>query len=553
MENNTGNKLPVCVIGHKNPDTDSVCSAICYAALKKKLTGMDYVPKIAGSINSETEFVLRKAGVKKPELITDVRTQVSDIEIRKVAGVDGSISLKNAWEIMQREKLVTLPVTNQEKLAGLITIGDIARTYMEVYENDILSQAETKYSNIVDTLRGTIVVGDEHGLFEHGKVIIGAANPDLMESYIQPGDLVILGNRYESQLCAIEMSAACVVVTDGAKVSLTIQKMAASHNCMIISTPYDTYTVARLINQSMSVSYFMKNEDLISFHLEDYIDNIQGIMASKRYRYFPILDENDKLAGLISRRNVLSANKKKLILVDHNEKNQAVDGVDEAEILEIIDHHRIGNIETVKPIVFRNQPLGCTATIIYQMYKEKNIPIGKKIAILLCSAILSDTLMFRSPTCTEYDKAVAGELAELVDMNIEEYACEMFQAGSNISKKSEKEIFYQDFKRFNIEKTTIGIGQINSMSSEELDTIQERITPYMKTVLTDEKFDMLFFMLTNIPEKSTRLLFMGDRSEMIIDKAFGPHQRQEDSVDLAGVVSRKKQILPDLMEAILQK
>lgn len=185
MENNTGNKLPVCVIGHKNPDTDSVCSAICYAALKKKLTGMDYVPKIAGSINSETEFVLRKAGVKKPELITDVRTQVSDIEIRKVAGVDGSISLKNAWEIMQREKLVTLPVTNQEKLAGLITIGDIARTYMEVYENDILSQAETKYSNIVDTLRGTIVVGDEHGLFEHGKVIIGAANPDLMESYIQ--------------------------------------------------------------------------------------------------------------------------------------------------------------------------------------------------------------------------------------------------------------------------------------------------------------------------------------------------------------------------------
>lgn len=550
-------KRKTIVIGHKNPDTDSICSAICYANLKTSITGKEYVPCRAGHINEETQFVLNYFGVEAPELVSNVKTQVRDIEIRETAGVDRNISLKKAWNLMQDANVVTLPAVNANNvLEGLITVGDITKSYMNVLDSSILSKARTQYSNIIETLEGQLVIGEESAYFDQGKVLIAAANPDLMEYYIAPHDLVILGNRYESQLCAIEMEADCIIVCEGAAVSMTIRKLAQERGCTVITTPYDTYTAARLINQSMPISYFMKTENLITFEDGDFIDDIKDVMASKRHRDFPILDKDGKYKGMISRRNLLGARGKQIVLVDHNEKNQAVDGIENAEILEIIDHHKLGTVETIAPVFFRNQPLGCTATIVYQMYNENSVPMDKKIAGLLCSAIISDTLLFRSPTCTEIDKMAALALAGEAGIDINQYAREMFSAGSNLKSKTDDEIFYQDFKRFNSGKVSFGVGQISSLNADELDSLKERLLPYLKKAHKEHGVDMMFFMLTNILNESTILLYEGTGALPMLTNAFHLEENTEEArdsasgtVELPGVVSRKKQLIPAIMIA----
>lgn len=554
MEENRRNRKTI-VIGHKNPDTDSICSAVCYANLKRQLTKEDYQPGRAGRVNEETQFVLNYFGVEPPELIENVKTQVLDIEIRETRGVKKNLSLKNAWNLMQEANAVTIPaVTDDGMLEGLITVGDIAKSYMNVYDSSILSKANTQYANIVETLEGNMVVGDVSDYFNNGKVLIAAANPDMMEYYIAKGDLVILGNRYESQLCAIEMEAACIIVCEGAAVSMTIKKLAQERGCAVMTTPYDTYTAARLVNQSIPISYFMKTDGLITFEVEDYIDDIKDVMASKRHRDFPVLDKNGKYKGMISRRNLLGAKGKRLILVDHNERSQAVEGMESAEVLEIIDHHRLGTVETIAPVFFRNQPVGCTATIIYQMYQENHMEIEPKIAGLLCSAIISDTLLFRSPTCTEADKRAALNLADIAGIEVEKYASSMFAAGSNLKGKTDGEIFYQDFKKFTFGKVNFGVGQISSLNPRELDELKERMLPYMKKAREEHGVDMMFFMLTNILTESTELLCEGQGAKQLIATAF----RAEDSADsgedhlvsLPGVVSRKKQLIPGIMLAV---
>ena len=545
------------VIGHKNPDTDSICSAICYANLKSILTGNEHIPGRAGQVNPETKFVLDYFGAEAPMEVRSVKTQVKDIEIRDTQGVNKNISLKKAWNLMTDESVVTLPaVTEDQLLEGIITVGDITYSYMNVYDSAILSKACTPYSNIIETLEGAMLVGNEDGVFSEGKVLIAAANPDMMEYYIEKGDLVILGNRYESQLCAIEMEASCIIVCEGAGVSMTIKKLAQERGCTVMTTPYDTYTAARLINQSMPIRYFMTTEKIITFDRDDFIDDVKEIMASKRHRHFPILDKNGKYRGMISRRNLLGARGKNVILVDHNEKNQAVDGIENANILEIIDHHRLGTVETMGPVFFRNQPLGCTATIVYQMYKENDVEIDKKTAGLLCSAIISDTLLFRSPTCTPVDQAAAMKLAEIAEVNVEELASQMFAAGSKLKGKSEAEVFYQDFKKFSAGKLTFGIGQITSLNADELDALKDRLLPYMEKARTEEKMDMLFFMLTNILSESTMLLCVGQGAVQLVGEAFHialeESTGQEGAVALPGVVSRKKQLVPSLMLAAEQ-
>ena len=552
------NKEKTIVIGHKNPDTDSICSAICYANLKAALTGKEFQPGRAGQVNEETQFVLNYFGVEAPQLIEHVKTEVRDIESRKIKGVNRNISLKKAWNTMQEANAVTLPaVTEDNVLEGLITVSDIAQSYMNVYDSSILSKANTQYSNMIETLEGALVVGDENAYFDKGKVLIAAANPDMMEFYINKNDLVILGNRYESQLCAIEMEAACIIVCEGAGVSLTIRKLAQERGCTVISTPYDTYTAARLVNQSMPISYFMKTENLITFDETDVIDEIKDVMASKRHRDFPILDRDGKYKGMISRRNLLGARGKSLILVDHNERSQAVNGVENARIMEIIDHHRLGTIETIAPVFFRNQPLGCTATIIYQMYQEAGIPVEKKIAGLLCSAIISDTLLFRSPTCTQVDKKAALKLAEIAGIKPEDYAVDMFSAGSNLKNKTEEEIFYQDFKRFTAGKISFGVGQISSLNGQELEQLKGKLTSYLKKAYQSHSVDMMFFMLTNILTESTTLLCEGQGAEQMIFGAF--HMENEEAsqksdtegvIELPGVVSRKKQLVPMIVLAL---
>ena len=545
------------VIGHRNPDTDSICSAICYANLKQAVTGEEYMPARAGHVNGETQFVLDYFGAEEPQLVEDVRTQVRDIEIRKTKGVADNISLKRAWNIMQENNVVTIPSVREDgTLEGLITVGDITKTYMNIYDSSILSKANTQYSNIIETLEAELIIGSAEAYFDQGKVLIAAANPDLMEFYIEPHDLVILGNRYESQLCAIEMGADCIIVCEGAAVSMTIKKIAQERGCTIIATTYDTYTAARLINQSMPISYFMTREHLITFNSDDYIDEIRDVMANKRHRDFPILDKDGRYLGMISRRNLLGAKGKRVVLVDHNEKNQAVAGIENAEILEIIDHHRLGTIQTMSPVFFRNQPLGCTATIIYQMYQEAGIKVEPKIAGLLCSAIVSDTLLFRSPTCTPVDEMAARALADIAGIDIEKYAMEMFSAGSNLKDKSDEEIFYQDFKRFTSGKVTIGVGQITSLNGGELDKLKGRMEAFMEKALENNGLDMIFFMLTNILTETTELICEGQGALQLAGKAF--HQDielleeeglKEPVLRLPGVVSRKKQLIPALMLA----
>jgi manganese-dependent inorganic pyrophosphatase len=345
------------------------------------------------------------------------------------------------------------------------------------------------------------------------------------------------------------MNAGCIIVCEGAEVAKTIQNQAREHGTKIITTPHDTFVVARLINQSMPISYVMKKDNVVCFHMDDYIEDIQEVMASMRHRYFPVLDKNEHYVGMISRRNFLGAKKKQLILVDHNEKNQAVNGADSADILEIIDHHRLRTIETSGPVFFRNQPLGSTCTIIYLMYKEYGVKLDKTTAGLLLAAILSDTLMFRSPTCTEIDKKAGEELAAIAGVNYEEFAKEMFHAGSNLSSKTASEILHQDFKKFTVDDMNIGIGQINSMSFEELLEIKEKVAPELKKAAEDDGLDMLFFMLTNIVDESSEVLFTGAKSQYTINSAFGINVTG-DKATLPGVVSRKKQLLPAIVEAI---
>lgn len=542
----------IYVIGHINPDTDSICSAIAYARLKQILTGGEYKAKRAGQINSETRFVLDRFKIPAPSYLSDIRTQVKDIEIRRTEGVDKGISLKTAWAFMRKNNVVTLPIVDKyNRLEGLITIGDIAKSYMDVYDSRILTKAQTPCINVIETLEGELIVGCDTDLFTQGKVLIAAANPDLMENYIEKGDIVILGNRYESQLCAIEMNAKCIIVCDGAKVSKTITKLAQNNGCTIISTPFDTFTAARLINQSIPIRFFMTNQDLITFSTEEYIEDIRAIMAKKRHRDFPILNKDGLYSGMISRRNLLDARRKKVILVDHNEKSQAVDGLEDAEILEIIDHHRLGSLETISPVFFRNQPLGCTATIIYQMYQENGIKVEPGIAGLLCSAILSDTLVYRSPTCTEVDRVLAEELAAIAGIQVEEYAKEMFAAGSNLTSKSPEEIFYQDFKKFTAGDLTFGVGQINSMNEEELEAIKEKLVPYMQKAFRDHGVGMLFFMLTNIIDSSTELLYQGTGAKELLVNAF-KLDKEKEVICLKDVVSRKKQLIPALMTTLQQ-
>ena len=434
----------------------------------------------------------------------------------------------------------------------MITVSDIAESYMDSYDSHVMSLARTQYRSIADTLDGSVIVGNEHGYFIRGKVVVGAFHPDTMENYIEKDDLVILGNRAEDQLCAIEMDASCIIVGLGAKVTKTIQKFAEEKCCVIISSPHDTYTIARLINQSIPVKYLMRRSNLITFNTEDFLDDIKEVMKNQRHRDFPILNKKGKYVGTISRRNLIGNAGKKLILVDHNEESQAVDNVKEAEILEIIDHHRLGSLETMAPVMFRNEPVGCTGTIMYEIYKEKELEIAPNIAGLLCAAIISDTLMFRSPTCTPLDKSVAEALAVIAEVDIETYAKNMFQAGSNFSGKTTEEIFYQDFKIFHTDDCDFGVAQISAMSREELDKVAEQIRPFMVQVLAEKKIDMVYVMLTDILEESSKIIFDGENAGKILGAAFRKEERSG-GILLEGIVSRKKQFIPTLMNEMAER
>ena len=540
----------VVVIGHRNPDTDSICSAIAYAELKNKTSDLVCEARRAGKMNQETEFVLKKFGVTPPRMCTDVNPKIRDVDYRQVPGIPGSTSLRKAWEIMRDQKIDTLPVTSEEdELQGVITVKDIATANMDLFDTGILAKSRTSYRNILETLGATMVVGSEDAECTTGHIRIGTATPEMLESSMEKGDIVILTNRYESQLCAIEKEASLIIICNGAKVGRTIQHIAAETGVAIMSAPCDTYAAAKLISQCAPISYYMTRDDIMKFTLVTPVADVTRVMAKVRHRYFPILDADGKYCGMISRRNIINLRKRRIILVDHNEATQAVEGFDQAEILEIIDHHRIGSLETSGPVYFRNQPVGCTATIVTQMYDESGVEIPQKTAGLLLAAILSDTLVFRSPTCTPMDVGAANRLAKIAGVEINEFANEMFEAGEKLDGKTAEEVFLQDFKVFMCGDIRFGVAQGSYMTRKNLQAAEALLQPYLEEARNKQNVEDIYMLLTDVPKEESVVISDGRYASEVLADGFETQPAEDGSFTLPGVVSRKKQFIPALMTA----
>ena len=540
----------VVVIGHRNPDTDSICSAIAYAELKNKTSDLVCEPRRAGKMNQETEFVLKKFGVKPPRMCTDVNPKIRDVDYREMPGIPGSTSLRKAWEIMRDQQIDTLPVTSADnELEGVITVKDIATANMDVFDTAVLAKSRTSYKNILETLNGTMVVGNADAVCTTGHIKIGTATPEMLESSVEKGDIVILSNRYESQLCAIEKEASLLIICNGAKVGRTIQRIADETGVAIMTTPEDTYAAGKLISQCAPISYYMTRDNILKFTLVTPVADVLRVMAKVRHRYFPILDEEGKYCGMVSRRNVIALRKRRIILVDHNEATQAVEGFDQAEILEIIDHHRIGSLETSGPVYFRNQPVGCTATIITQMYDENGVEIPAQTAGLLLAAILSDTLVFRSPTCTPVDVAAAKRLAQIAGVDIDEFSTEMFEAGEKLDGKTPEEVFLQDFKVFMCGDIRFGVAQGSYMTRKNLQAAQALLQPYLEEARNKQNVEDLYMLLTDVPKEESVVICTGRYAAEVLSNGFESRPAADGSWTLPGVVSRKKQFIPAMMSA----
>ena len=540
----------VVVIGHRNPDTDSICSAIAYAELKNRTSTLVCEPRRAGKMNQETEFVLKKFGVTPPRMCTDVNPKIRDVDYREMPGIPGSTSLRRAWKIMRDQQIDTLSITSADnELEGIITVKDLATANMDVFDTAVLAKSRTSYKNILETLNGTMVVGNADAVCTTGHIKIGTATPEMLESSVEKGDIVILSNRYESQLCAIEKEASLLIICNGAKVGRTIQRIADETGVAIMTTPVDTYAAGKLISQCAPISYYMTRDNILKFTLVTPVADVLRVMAKVRHRYFPILDEDGKYCGMVSRRNIIALRKRRIILVDHNEATHAVEGFDQAEILEIIDHHRIGSLETSGPVYFRNQPVGCTATIITQMYDENGVDIPPQIAGLLLAAILSDTLSFRSPTCTPVDENAAKRLAKIAGVDIEEFSTEMFEAGEKLDGKTPEEVFLQDFKVFMCGDIRFGVAQGSYMTRKNLQAAQALLQPYLEEARNKQNVEDLYMLLTDVPKEESVVICTGRYAAEVLSNGFESRPAADGSWTLPGVVSRKKQFIPAMMSA----
>ena len=540
----------VVVIGHRNPDTDSICSAIAYAELKNRTSTLVCEPRRAGKMNQETEFVLKKFGVTPPRMCTDVNPKIRDVDYREMPGIPGSTSLRRAWKIMRDQQIDTLSITSADnELEGIITVKDLATANMDVFDTAVLAKSRTSYKNILETLNGTMVVGNADAVCTTGHIKIGTATPEMLESSVEKGDIVILSNRYESQLCAIEKEASLLIICNGAKVGRTIQRIADETGVAIMTTPVDTYAAGKLISQCAPISYYMTRDNILKFTLVTPVADVLRVMAKVRHRYFPILDEEGKYCGMVSRRNVIALRKRRIILVDHNEATQAVEGFDQAEILEIIDHHRIGSLETSGPVYFRNQPVGCTATIITQMYDENGVDIPPQTAGLLLAAILSDTLAFRSPTCTPVDENTAKRLAKIAGVDIEEFSTEMFEAGEKLDGKTPEEVFLQDFKVFMCGDIRFGVAQGSYMTRKNLTAAEALLKPYLEEARNKQNVEDIYMLLTDVPKEESVVICNGRYAAEVLTDGFDTQPAADASWTLPGVVSRKKQFIPALMTA----
>ncbi|MBX4269245.1 putative manganese-dependent inorganic diphosphatase [Clostridium estertheticum] len=539
----------VYITGHKNPDTDSICSAIAYSEFKNKTGKLTAVPIRLGETNSETKFILKYFAVPEPELITTVKTQISDLDIDVVAPISPDISLKMAWSIMKKKNVKTLPVIDEhDQLAGVASVSNLASNYLDIWDNSILSKSNTPLENILDTLSAKCLYKPGTPFKLTGKIIVAAMHPDSTKTVIEAGDIGICGDRDDSQCLLIKSKASLVIITGDHAPTAEVLELAKTNECTIVLTPYDTFTASRLITQSIPIDYVMTRKNLVTFNTEDFIDEIKYTMIETRYRSYPVLDENNKVVGSISRFHLISENKKKVILVDHNEKTQSVLGLEDAEILEIIDHHRIADVQTGQPIYFRNEPVGSTSTIVATIFFENGIRPSKNVAGILCAAIISDTLLLKSPTSTIVDELTLKRLAQIADLNIEEFAKEMFKAGTSLEGKTAEEIFYQDFKIFTLSGFKVGVSQVGTMYIEGFDAIKDDMIDLMNKKATENGFNLIILMLTDILNGGSVLIASGEHKD-IVSKAFNVNLT-DSGVYIPGLVSRKKQVIPPVTVAL---
>ncbi|CUO10052.1 MULTISPECIES: putative manganese-dependent inorganic diphosphatase [Clostridium] len=539
----------IYVTGHKNPDSDSICAAYAYAEFKNKIGDVETVACRLGNPNQETQYILDYFNAEAPRLLKTVKLKVEDLQFDNISPVSPEISLKTAWSIMRDKNIKTLPVADEnDHLLGVLAVSNLTSCYMDIWDNRILAKSNTTLDNIIDTLSAKVSYVNEKVTHFPGKIVVTAMQPDTMSGHIDEGDIAIVGDREEAQAALIKLNISLMIVTGGYAPSEKIVSLAKEHGVTIIVTQHDSFTASRLIVQSIPVGYVMVKENIVSFTTDDLVDDIKGIMTETRFRSYPVLDQNGRVVGTVSRYHLISNHKKKVIQVDHNERGQSVDGLEDAEVLEIIDHHRVADIQTNNPIYFRNEPVGSTSTIVAKCFFESGIRPSRKAAGLLCGAIISDTLLFRSPTCTPQDQYICKKLAEIADINIEEFAKEMFKAGTSLKGKTVEQIFNSDFKPFTIEDTKVGIAQVNTMDIEGFMPLKEEMLNYMDQKAKEAGLDMVMLLLTDILNEGSEILVTGNKPE-IVEKAFNVTLKDKGAF-LPGVLSRKKQVVPPITNAI---
>ena len=534
----------VYVSGHRNPDTDSICSAIAYSYLLNATNKYNAVPVRLGEINRETEYVLKRFGVEHPVLLKTVKQKVEDLNYDKVTVFSKDLTLKTAWFLLKQQNLKSAPILDEHgQLLGLLSTSNIIEGYMDQWDSEVLKKAKTPVENVIDTLEANVIYLNESLKVVEGDIHIAAMSGSEAKKRIHENDVVIVGgDRSDDLEELISVKPSLIVLTGSLTADENVVKKCEEQGISIISTPFNTYQTSQQIVQAIPVEYVMIKGDIKTFSTDDTLDYMKEVMSETRYRGYPVIDLNNRCVGSISRFALLKGLRKKVILVDHNERGQSIPGIEEADILEIVDHHRVADIQTVGPLLFRGEPLGSTATIVTKIFDELDVEMPSHIAGLLLGAVVSDTLLFKSPTCTPVDTKIAKKLAEIAGVDIQEFAMEMFKAGTSLVGKTVDEIFNQDFKKFNFDNLQVGVAQVNSMDVEGFLPYKKDMLDYMNKFAEDNNLEFTLLLITDIINANSEIFVGGPRPELV-EKAFNV-QLTECQGTLAGVISRKKQVVP---------
>lgn len=534
----------VYVSGHRNPDTDSICSAIAYSYLLNATNKYNAVPVRLGEINRETEYVLKRFGVEHPVLLKTVKQKVEDLNYDKVTVFSKDLTLKTAWFLLKQQNLKSAPILDEHgQLLGLLSTSNIIEGYMDQWDSEVLKKAKTPVENVIDTLEANVIYLNNALKVIEGDIHIAAMSGSEAKKRIHENDVVIVGgDRSDDLEELISVKPSLIVLTGSLTADENVVKKCEEQGISIISTPFNTYQTSQQIVQAIPVEYVMIKGDIKTFSTDDTLDYMKEVMSETRYRGYPVIDLNNRCVGSISRFALLKGLRKKVILVDHNERGQSIPGIEEADILEIVDHHRVADIQTVGPLLFRGEPLGSTATIVTKMFDELDVEMPSHIAGLLLGAVVSDTLLFKSPTCTPVDTKIAKKLAKIAGVDIQEFAMEMFKAGTSLVGKTVDEIFNQDFKKFSFDNLQVGVAQVNSMDIEGFLPYKKDMLDYMNKFAEDNNLEFTLLLLTDIINANSEIFVGGPRPELV-EKAFNV-QLTECQGTLVGVISRKKQVVP---------